>query len=145
DTLEAKLMKQVHDNPRDVGAQLDYELYEMLKDDSSPQLASDSLLPNEDREVVSALVDGVSNFRSAVRQDNNMLLSKKIQPILDMADRVRTEAELSLPTVVLCKKVDGYGKYEPINPASFPAGQPNLMIVYCEIANFASQMNDRQM
>ena len=145
DTLEAKLMKQVHDNPRDVGAQLDYELYEMLKDDSSPQLASDSLLPNEDREVVSALVDGVSNFRSAVRQDNNTLLSKKIQPILDMADRVRTEAELSLPTVVLCKKVDGYGKYEPINPASFPAGHPNLMIVYCEIANFASQMNDRQM
>jgi hypothetical protein len=145
DTLEAKLTKQVHDNPRDVAAQLDYELYGLLKDDSSPQLASISMLPNEDREVVSALVDGVSNFRTAVRQDNNMLLSKKIQPILDMADRVRTEAELSLPTVALCKQVGGFGKYETIEPPSFPAGQQNQMIVYCEIANFASQMNDRQM
>jgi hypothetical protein len=145
DTLEAKLLKQVHDNPRDVAAQLDYELYSMLKDDSSPQLASLSMLPNEDKELVAALVDGVSNFRSAVRQDNNMLLSKKIMPILDMADRVRTEAELSLPTVALCKRVVGYGNYDPINPASFPAGQANPMIVYCEVANFASQMNDQQL
>jgi hypothetical protein len=145
DSLEAKLAKQVRDNPRDVAAQLDYELYGMLKDESSPQLASISMLPNEDRELVAALVDGVSNFRTSVRQDNNMLLSKKIRPILDMADRVRTQAELSVPVVALCTKVDGYGKYEPINPPQFTAGRVNPVIVYCEIANFASQQNDQQL
>jgi hypothetical protein len=145
DTLENKLAREARDNPRDVAAQLDYQLYGLLKDEPTPQLASISQLPTEDREVVAALVDGVSNFRTAVRQDNNMLLSKKIRPILDMADRVRTEAELAVPVVALCRKVDGYGKYDPIDPARFPAGQANPVIVYCEIANFASQMNDQQM
>jgi hypothetical protein len=145
DTLENKLARQARDNPRDVAAQLDYQLYGLLKDEPSPQLASISQLPTEDREVVSALVDGISNFRATVREDNNMLLSKKIRPILDMADRVRTEAELSVPVVALCTRVDGYGKYDPIDPARFPAGQPNPVIVYCEIANFASQPNDQQM
>lgn len=145
DSLEKKFSQHVRDNPRDVAGQLDYELYEMLKDESSPQLASISTLPNEDREVVAALVDGISNFRTSVRQDNNMLLSKKIRPLLDMADRLRTQAELSVPTVALCKRVDGYGKYEPIDPPRFPAGRDNPVIVYCEIENFESRMNDQRM
>jgi hypothetical protein len=145
DTLEQRLTRAVHDNPRDVGAQLDYQLYEMLKDDASPQLASVSMLPTEDRELVSALVDGVSNFRNSIRQDNNTLVSKKIRPILDMADRLRDEAELSIPTVALCTRVDGFGRYQPIDPPRFPAMQVNPVIVYCEVANFASRPTDSQM
>jgi hypothetical protein len=144
DDLENRITKRMRDNPRDVASQLDYQLYQLLEDQPSPQLASISSLPSEDREVVSALVDGVSNFRTAVRQDNNMLLSKKIRPIIDMADRVRTEAELAVPTVALCSKVDGFGKYEPMDPR-FPAGRENPVIVYCEIENFQSTLDDKRM
>jgi hypothetical protein len=91
------------------------------------------------------LVDGVSNFRTGVRQDANMLLSKKIRPLLDMADRLRSEAELSVPTVALCKRVDGYGKFEPVDPPRFPAGRENATIVYCEIENFESHMNEKRL
>jgi hypothetical protein len=144
DGLEQRLAKRVQDNPRDIASQLDYQLYELLNDESSPQLASISSLPNEDRELVAALVDGVNNFRTTVRQDNNMLLSKKIRPILDMADRIRSQGELNVPTVVLCKRVDGFGKYEPIDPPRFPAGRDNPAIVYCEIQNFESRLNDHR-
>lgn len=145
DSLEHRLAKRARDNPRDLAAQLDLELFGLLCDEPSPRLASLATLPNEDKEVVAALVDGISNFRTGVRQDGNMLLSKKIRPLKDMADRLRTQAELAVPIVALCKRVDGFGKYEPIDPPRFPAGREHAVIVYCEIENFESQLNDKRL
>lgn len=145
DTLEQRLVKRARDNPRDVAAQLDVELYGLIRDEPSPQLASLATLPGEDKEVVAALVDGISNFRTGVRQDANMLLSRKIRPLTDMADRLRTRAELAVPTIALCKRVDGFGRYEPIDPPRFPAGRENSVIVYCEIENFESHLNDKRL
>ena len=143
-SFEQKIAQRVHDNPADMAAQLDNQLLAVVQDSSAPQLSTITALPSEDRELLSALIDGLVNFRTGIRQDNNMLLSKKIQPILDMADRLRSEAELSVPTVALCTRVDGFGKYEVIDPPRFPAGRENPAIVYCEIQNFDSRMNDQQ-
>jgi hypothetical protein len=142
--FEQQIAQRVRDNPADMSAQLDNQLLAVLRDDSAPQLSSISGLPSEDRELLSALVDGLINFRTGIRQDNNMLLSKKIRPLLDMADRLRAEAELSVSTVALCTRVDGFGKYEMIDPPNFPAGRDNPAIVYCEIENFDSKLNDQR-
>jgi len=144
DPFEQKIAERVRDNPSDMAAQLDEQLLAVLRDDSAPQLSSISSLSSEDRELLSALIDGLINFRTGIRQDGNMLLSKKIRPILDMADRLRSEAELSVPTVALCTRVDGFGKYDMIDPPRFAAGQENPAIVYCEIENFESRMNDQR-
>ena len=98
-------VKRTRDNPADVADQLDLQLYGMLNDDPAPELAEVTLLTNDDREIVSALVDGISNFRSAIRQDSTMLQAKKIQPLLEMADRLRSQADLTVSTVVLCRRV----------------------------------------
>jgi hypothetical protein len=142
--LEMRLQKRARENAHDIAAQLDLQLYAMLKDDPSPELASVTLLPHDDRELVNALVDGVSDFRSAVREDQTMLQAKKIRPLLEMADRLRSQANLSVPTVALCRRVEGFGKYDPITPPRFPAGRENKVIVYCEVENFLSQLNDNQ-
>jgi len=57
----------------------------------------------------------LSNFRGGLRADNNMLLSRKIKPLMDVADRLRTQATDG-SVVVLCTRVDNYGKYDPIQP-----------------------------
>ena len=145
DVLGDRLRKRTRDNPADVADQLDLQLYGMLNDDPAPELAEVTLLTNDDREIVSALVDGISNFRSAIRQDSTMLQAKKIQPLLDMADRLRSQADLTVSTVVLCRRVMGYGNYEPITPTRFPAGKENRVIVYCEVANFLAKQNSQQM
>ena len=144
DPFEQQIAQRVRDNPADMSAQLDNQLLAVLRDDSAPQLSSISALSSEDRELLSALVDGLINFRTGIRQDNNMLLSKKIRPLLDMADRLRAEAELSVSTVALCTRVDGFGKYDMIDPPNFPAGRDNPAIVYCEIENFDSKLNDQR-
>jgi hypothetical protein len=139
DELGTRLRKRTHQNPKDIADQLDLQLYGLLNDDPSPELASFTELSSDDRELVAALIDGLSNFRSAVREDSNMLQAKKIQPLLEMADRLRSQADLTVSTVALCKRVDGFGKYEPISPLRFPATKENAAIVYCEVENFLTK------
>lgn len=144
DLLAQKFSRRVKDYPRDVSAHLEYQLLQFLLDEPAPQLSVLSTLPAEDRELVTAVLDGLTNFRNALRADSNMLQSQKIKPILALAERLRAQADLTIPTIELCTRVNGFGNYERIEPARFAANADHPVIVYCEIANFTSNLNDRQ-
>ena len=144
DAYELSLQKLVTDYPRDLGNQLDYQLLRFVRDEPTPELSNVTQLSDEDRDILLALMDGLNNFRAAVRNDGNLMLNRKIQPLLEMADRLRSEAQLSIPTVAFCSKVSRFGVYEPMSSSRFPAGRNNDLIVYCEVANFNSvQGSDR--
>jgi hypothetical protein len=142
--LDATVNKNLRDYPKDLWAQLDYQLLQFVKDRPTPQLEVMSKLSMEDRELITAVMDGLTNFRNAIRADNNMLVSRKVKAILDLADRVRAQADLTIPTLSLCTKVEGFGVYEPVEPARFTAMKGHEVIVYCEVENFASQLNERK-
>jgi hypothetical protein len=144
DDLAQRFLQQVKDYPQDAAAHLDWQLLQFLQGQSVPQLQSIAPLPGEDREMLSTLLDGLSNFRNTLRADNNMLLSRKIRPLLELSDRLRTQAELTVPTLVLCTDVKGFGVYEPIEPARFEAGREHKVIVYCEVENFASLLDEQK-
>jgi hypothetical protein len=143
--LEASLARNLRDYPKDIWAQFDFQLLQFLKDKPVPQLDLLAKLTNEDRELLTAVMDGLANFRNAVRSDNNMLMSRKVRPILELADRVRAQADLIIPTLSLCTKVDGFGVYEPVEPARFTAMKEHPIIVYCEVENFSSHLNEKKM
>ncbi|HTL30730.1 MAG TPA: hypothetical protein VL282_15980, partial [Tepidisphaeraceae bacterium] len=125
--LDERLGRLVKDYPKDVSAQFEYQLLQFLENQQVPQMQVLSSLPSEDRELLTAIVDGLSNFRNTIRIDNNMLLSRKVRPILDLAERLRSQAELSIPTLALCSKVSGFGNYEPVE-ARFPAGKETKVV-----------------
>jgi hypothetical protein len=137
DELGTKLAQRVRDDPRDVANQLELQLHEMLLGQQVPKLDTLAPLPAEDREVVAAIVDALVNFRDGVRQDSNQPLSQKVRPLLDMAARVRSQGDLSIPTVALCSKVQTFGVYDPIS-SQFPVDHEHPVILYCEIENFTS-------
>ncbi len=140
DKVEQRLLGQIRSAPRDVVAQLDYQLLQLIREDSNPQTAPLAELAPEDREIVSALVDALANFRNTLRVDPGTLHNRKVRPLLDMADRIRARDGLMVPTLTLCSRVDGFGKYEPMD-ARFTAGKDNPAILYCEVENFSSQLN----
>ncbi len=142
--LGRKLALHVKEYPQDLAGQLDFQLYGLVNGDPAPQLPVIAGLGNEDRELLAAVIDGVTNFRNAVHADGNLLLSRKVRPILELAERLRSQAELTIPTVALCRKVDAFGVYDPIEPARFVAGREQPVIVYCEVENFASQLDDQK-
>ncbi len=143
DAMSEKLSRRVREYPHDVSGQLDYQLLQFLLDQPVPNLTSMNALPGEDRELVAAVVDGLSNFRNNLRADSNMLLSHKVKPLLDMADRLRAQAELNIPTVELCTSVRGFGNYDlwQGEPPRFSAGMDHPVIMYCEVQNFSSQLD----
>jgi hypothetical protein len=143
DDYELKLRKLVQDYPRDLGDQLDYQLLRLVRDESTPDLSVVSQLSSEDRDLLLALMDGLTNFRAAARGDGNLMLNRKIEPLVEMADRLRSQGQLAIPTVAFCTQVDSFGVYRPMASTHFPAGRENDLIVYNEAANFTSvQGND---
>jgi hypothetical protein len=142
--LELTLTRNLRDYPRDLWAHLDYQMLQFLKDKPTPQLDALARLATEERELIAAIMDGLTNFRNGIRADNNMLTSRKVRPLLDLADRLRAQAELVIPTLALCTKVEGFGVYEPFEPARFTAMKEHRIIVYCEVENFASHLNGKK-
>ncbi|HUB24720.1 MAG TPA: hypothetical protein VL992_04760, partial [Tepidisphaeraceae bacterium] len=140
DQLGRKLARHIQDYPKDLEGQLDYELLMFIQEQPVPDMTAMSGLSAEDREVLAAIMDGLSNFRSVVHNDSNALLGSKVKPLLDMSDRLRSQAELTLNSLVLCSQVKSYGVYVPMDPPRFAAGQANETIVYCEVQNFQSQL-----
>jgi hypothetical protein len=54
-------------------------------------------------------------------------------------------ADLQIPTIKLCKTVDGFGVYDPFSSTTFVAGKPHTTIVYCELQNFTATVDDAGM
>jgi hypothetical protein len=143
DEYELKLRKLVEDYPRDLGNQLDYQLLRLVRDEPTPDLSVVSQLSSEDRDLLLALMDGLTNFRAAARGDGNLMLNRKIQPLLEMAERLHAQGQLAIPTVAFCTQVESFGVYRPMVSSRFLAGRENDLIVYNEAANFTSvQGND---
>jgi hypothetical protein len=143
DEYELKLRKLVQDYPRDLGNQLDYQLLRLVRDEPTPDLSDVSQLSPEDRDILLALMDGLTNFRSAARNNGNLMLNRKIRPLLEMSERLRSQGQLAIPTVAFCSQVSSFGQYRPMASSRFYAGRENPMIVYSEAANFTSiQGND---
>ena len=141
DPLGLRLAKRARANPRDPAAQLDYQLYAMLNNGpsaaaSEATLASAAGLPPDERDVISTLVDGLSNFRSTVAADPNLPPTQQIRPLQDMVEHLRSGTDLSLSTVALCRTVTAFGQYDPFTPARFPLGRRSQLFVYCEVENF---------
>jgi len=56
-----------------------------------------------------------------------------------LRDALRTDAELSLPTLTLCTRVTTFGVYDEMPESMLAAYQANRAIVYCEVRNLASE------
>lgn len=75
----------------------------------------------------------------------------QIQALMQSIEAVQAQAgqqtpgdtELTLDRLELCRKVSGFGIYEPFSALTFPAGREQKVIVYVELSGFEpTVMND---
>ena len=142
ESIEAKLARAARDYPRDLSAQLDQQLLQMLSGRQVPQIDGISQLPRDDRELLSALLDSLSNLRSNLKTDVNLAASQKARPLIDLGERLRAGADLRVATIALCSRVDGFGVYQPMSVDRLPSGRETSAVLYCEIENFLSRQAD---
>jgi hypothetical protein len=65
--------------------------------------------------------------------------SRVLTHVEELRQALLPTTELSLPTVAICRAVKGFGQYEAIDPAQFPAGRENEFVAYCEVRDFVSE------
>lgn len=141
DALEREFDKRVKERPSDPVAHLNQQLLRLLLDRPVPMLSTMTSLPADDRDAIAGLIDALVNYRNGLALDPTALPSKKLEALLKLADQLREQTELSIPTMTLCRKVDGYGIYDSM-PLSFKAGQEHETIIYCEVENFSSRFSE---
>jgi hypothetical protein len=94
-------------------------------------------IAEDDRKLLRSVVDSLMSFRMTLRSANT-LRQTKVAPLIDLSEKVRSEIPLSLPTLALCRSVERFGVYDPIEPARFAAGRETPVVVYCEVDHFRS-------
>jgi hypothetical protein len=142
DLLTRQILEQLRNNPQDQRAHLMYQLLCYIKGEPVPRMDRLASLPQEDREFFAAFLDMLSTLPSAMRDSGSPARRTKV--LTEMVERLRGQAELTIPTLALCSKVSGFGVYEPMT-TRFIAGTDHPVIVYCEVENFLSKLNERQM
>lgn len=145
DAAQRRLAARVRADPQDPVAQLDALLYGLVTEDPTiGGLASVDALQPEDREMLAAVFDGLTQFRAVLRRDPTALPNRRLAPLLDAAERLESQADLAVTHVTLCRRVEGFGAYEPFPSRTFVAGRENAAIVYCEVEHFRSAQNARR-
>lgn len=125
-------------DPQDtLAAFFDAKLASLLADDPAAQIAPTSL-PQDDQELVQYVIDALASFRLGLRNPTN-LMATRVAPLAELSDRLNAQIPLSLPTVALCKSATQFGVFDPIEPATFPAGKATPVIIYCEVDHFLSR------
>lgn len=142
--LDDQFLRRVQADPRDIEAQLDLQLLRYLNEKPVPSTNELAALPNEDRELLTALLDGLANFKSTVTRSDSPLAVEKARPWLEAAERIRSRSDLSILSASLCTSVRAYGNYDPIEPLRFIASSPRPMVFYCEVDGFLSQLDKDQ-
>jgi hypothetical protein len=124
-------------DPRPVTAaeQFDHALAR-LADNQPPE--SLAMLPPEERDLISAVVDAIAGFRNGLA-DPNALMQTKTASLVALSQQLDSQLPLEIPTLALCKSVQQFGIYDAIDPPKFIAGKLTPVIIYCELAHFRSR------
>lgn len=153
-TLEPERLRQLM-------VDLSRELYATGAYSNSPlrellAIASMSLVDPERRLDANAIPDLTEKERQLLAglqtffADLGRSLNDQAEPeraVLDALEKLRStlvqEPVLRLPTAALCTRVGGFGDYTPFNRYSFLAHSDQKVILYLEIDDFTSQVNQR--
>lgn len=144
DALQRDIDARIAADPRDVQAHLERQIVNWLRNEAAPDPTAIADLPVADRELISTVIDGLSNLRIALDPSNNTALQRdRVAPILEMAERLRDAGTLSMGQVTLCHAITGFGLYEqmePVFPAKIPSGWSGQALLYAEVDGFASTL-----
>lgn len=95
-----------------------------------------------DRQVLARLQEFFARISESLASRGGMEQSIE-QAASKLAASLHQSPQLKLANAVLCTRVGGFGDYTPFERAVFLAGSPQKVILYLEVENFTSELNQR--
>jgi hypothetical protein len=142
DTFERRLEAQkavVSKDPNDIEQQFRLRMMYLLEGQDEAALAGGEGMNAEVQEIMQAQLRSLISARSSAERDPAAWANRQLEAVEELRRLVRSRADLTIPRVALCSGIEGFGRYEPIESAQFPAGQPRRVLVYIEVDNFSSE------
>ncbi len=142
DTFDFRLQRQrelVEKDPNNIEEQFRLRLLYVIDGQDAKALAPIEGIDADVEEIVIALIKTLIAARSSGGRDPATWANRQLELIEELRRQMRARADLQIPRVVLCTSIDGYGRYEPIEPPEFRAGQEHPVVIYVEVDNFRSE------
>lgn len=142
-TIE-NLQKYLKENPQDQQAQLAWRLLCSVYPSDDADVDSVSLSSDQaaDVEALSQTVRMLTELQKNGNAADAAQAAQALKSLDELRSKVSLHAEPIIDKVVLCSRVDGFGRYEPLAPADLESGKPQRVLVYCELKNVRSQRNE---
>ncbi len=134
-----ELESRVKAEPNNLEARYSFIMMCLADGQEEKALASVDGTDSELQEMVQAHVRALIAAQSSPGRDPARIANYQLQKLEELRNIVRSRADLHVPKVVLCTAIDGFGRYTPIEPAEFKAGQKNWVLLYIEVDNFHSE------
>lgn len=119
--------------------QLDERILWALAGDYDQARKPLELVTTEQRAIASSFVEALIALREAQDGDLGASAAAATRQLADLQKALRTVSDLSVSDIRLCSAVRGFGQYDAIEPARFPAGTAAEFVLYVEISDFASE------
>lgn len=148
DSFAADLAKQaalVREDPNNIEEQYRLRMMYLIHGEDAKALEPVEGIDADIQEIIQAQIRALISARSSSGRDPATWANRQLASIEELRQRMRARADIVIPKVVLCTAIEGFGRYEPIEPAEFPAGRKNLVLVYIEVDNFTSPKTETGM
>ncbi len=139
DTFQRKLKEQeavVSKSPDNVEEQFKLRMMYLVNGQDEKALAPSSSMNADAQEILLGQIRTMIAARTSDSRDPAIWANQQLDALERLRGLLRAKADLKVPNVQLCRSIEGFGRYEPIVPASFKAGGKNRVLLYIEVDNF---------
>ncbi|MFH1419625.1 MAG: hypothetical protein ABII12_15220 [Planctomycetota bacterium] len=141
DTFAYRLKAQkalVAKDPNNLAEQYRLRMWYLIDGQDDKALALSDDIDADKQEILQAQIRALMAARVVTGRDPAIGANQLLEPIENLHNIVRTRADLQVSRVALCRAVDAFGLYDPIEPAEFPAGRAIDVLLYIEVDNYRS-------
>lgn len=120
--------------------QLDARLLAVVTGDYERARRPLDLATQEQQALAQRYIESIIAIREAHQGDLSGAASSALGELGRLSETLRSLSDLRIPVLRICRQVRGFGQYEVIDPATLPASQANEFVLYCEAADFRSDL-----
>lgn len=117
--------------------QLDARLMYVIAGDYEAAREPLTLVAQEQRTLAARYVESFIAIREA-RLNDSGIPAGAVTEIESLLEALRSNSELRVPVLAVCREVSGFGQYTRIDPPHFFSGEPAEFVSYAEVGDFRS-------
>ncbi len=144
DGILAQLSERVAQSPNDILAQWRLALLRLAVGEDAPGSDLPVGVSGDSAALLGSAARVMSSMQSAL-DDSVTGTDDALIAVDALRWELRVRAELSIPTVALCSRVQAFGLYDELPAGAFTPGVQNQAIVYFVVRNFTSEWSGAKM